>query len=439
VSQYQQTAIEGLHNLNFYWSGWLTIFNERGDVIYASSDQKPELLSTLWNQMQSMLEDSQSPAIQHGKSDDLLFSAFSYEPWGWYAATSASVDALSNSVEQIQRSILLWSVLTLSISLLLIFWAVNNVLFVPIEKLRSAARSLADKHYISHIPIETHDIFGRLARDVEVLSKRLQEHDQRLVQTNIELEQRIRERTQELRDKTDTLEHENIAHKKTEKALREQENQYRNIIKYSPDAIFINCNDKILMANDACAQLFGAENPEQLVGRDIYECFHPDYRSFVHDRVKTLREEQLRQARKMDAVGRLAGGVAHDFNNMLGVILGYSELALATPGIKKEVADQIQQVLEAGQRSAELTKQLLTFSRKQATSPVPFDINTAFEGSLKMLRKVIREDIKLEWRPCSGQTTVFLDTSQLDQILVNLCINARDAINEAGKSLYQPN
>jgi C4-dicarboxylate-specific signal transduction histidine kinase len=193
------------------------------------------------------------------------------------------------------------------------------------------------------------------------------------------------------------------------------------------------------MANDACAQLFGAENPEQLVGRDIYECFHPDYRSFVHDRVKTLREEQLRQARKMDAVGRLAGGVAHDFNNMLGVIFGYSELALATPGIKKEVADQIQQVLEAGQRSAELTKQLLTFSRKQATSPVPFDINTAFEGSLKMLRKVIREDIKLEWRPCSGQTTVFLDTSQLDQILVNLCINARDAINEAGKSLYQPN
>ncbi len=142
---------------------------------------------------------------------------------------------------------------------------------------------------------------------------------------------------------------------------------------------------------------------------------------------------QFQQAQKMESVGRLAGGVAHDFNNMLGVIIGNAEMALDETEPTNPVHNDLEEILVAAKRSADITKKLLAFARKQTISPKILDLNGTVEGMLKMLRRLIGEDIDLSWLPGSGLWPVKMDPAQIDQILANLCINARDAILGVGK------
>jgi two-component system, cell cycle sensor histidine kinase and response regulator CckA len=142
---------------------------------------------------------------------------------------------------------------------------------------------------------------------------------------------------------------------------------------------------------------------------------------------------QLSQAQKMESVGRLAGGVAHDFNNMLSVIIGYTELAMNQLGSDDPLFASMQQIRKAAGRSAELTRQLLAFARKQTVSPIVLNLNESVESMLKMLRRLIGEDIDLAWLPSAKIWQVNIDPSQIDQILANLCVNARDAISGIGR------
>jgi CheY-like chemotaxis protein len=135
----------------------------------------------------------------------------------------------------------------------------------------------------------------------------------------------------------------------------------------------------------------------------------------------------------METVGRLAGGVAHDFNNMLGVILGHTELALLQADETHELHDDLKEIQTAAKRSADITKQLLAFARKQTISPKQLDLNDTVESMLNMLRRLIGEDIDLVWKPAVHLWPVKMDPSQIDQILANLCVNARDAIDGVGK------
>ena len=144
-------------------------------------------------------------------------------------------------------------------------------------------------------------------------------------------------------------------------------------------------------------------------------------------------ESQFRQAQKMEAVGLLAGGVAHDFNNMLGVILGYTELALNMVDPAQTLHADLAQIHKAAIRSTDITRQLLAFARKQTIAPVVLDLNQTVESMIIMLRRLIGEDIDLAWLPGTGLAQVKIDPVQVDQILVNLCVNARDAIAGVGK------
>jgi len=148
---------------------------------------------------------------------------------------------------------------------------------------------------------------------------------------------------------------------------------------------------------------------------------------------RTKLESQLLQAQKMEAVGRLAGGVAHDFNNMLGVILGYAELGLMRADESNPLNANLVEIRNAAERSADLTRQLLAFARKQTISPKMIDLNETISGLLKMLQRIIGEDIHLNWHPAPDLWMVNMDSSQIDQILANLCVNARDAIPSNGK------
>lgn len=144
-------------------------------------------------------------------------------------------------------------------------------------------------------------------------------------------------------------------------------------------------------------------------------------------------QAQLNQAQKMESVGRLAGGVAHDFNNMLQVILGHTELALSQMKPTEAVFADLQEIRNAAERSADLVRQLLAFARKQTISPKVLDLNDTVEGMLKMLRRLIGEDIDLAWLPGHNLGKVKMDPGQIDQILANLTVNARDAITGVGK------
>jgi two-component system cell cycle sensor histidine kinase/response regulator CckA len=143
-------------------------------------------------------------------------------------------------------------------------------------------------------------------------------------------------------------------------------------------------------------------------------------------------EEQYQQAQKMEAVGRLAGGVAHDFNNLLTVILGYCELLLADPIPNAARRSDMEEIQKAGERAAGLTRQLLAFSRKQIVEPTLLDVNGIVTGMMEMLKRLIGEDMKIVLGLSPGLALVTADRGQLEQIVMNLAVNARDAMPVGG-------
>jgi PAS domain S-box-containing protein len=175
-----------------------------------------------------------------------------------------------------------------------------------------------------------------------------------------------------------------------------------------------------------------AQGPERFLG-------------FVDDITERRRAEaereklqsQLVQAQKMESVGRLAGGVAHDFNNLLMGIIGYVELCRDGMPAEHPVRGWLDEITHEAERSANLTRQLLAFARKQTIAPQVIDLDDAVSAMLKLLRRLIGEDIDLTWQPCGDVWPVKLDPGQLDQILVNLCVNARDAVTGVGRVSIQ--
>ena len=170
---------------------------------------------------------------------------------------------------------------------------------------------------------------------------------------------------------------------------------------------------------DVSGRIVGAS----AIGRDITE--------------SKQMEDMFRQAQKMEAVGRLAGGVAHDFNNMLSVIIGYSELLLERADTDGQVRKQCEEIKRAGDRAASLTRQLLAFSRQQVLEPRVLNVNTSVTEMEKMLRRLIGEDIELQISLDPIVGSVKADPGQIEQVIMNLAVNARDAMLEGGKLVIE--
>ena len=159
-----------------------------------------------------------------------------------------------------------------------------------------------------------------------------------------------------------------------------------------------------------------------------------NYVEVDHDMsAQRLIEARLRQAEKMETVGQLAGGVAHDFNNMLQVIITYTDMALSMEEVGERLRKYLIEIRRAAQRSAEITGQLLAFARKEIISPKIVDINDSVAGAQKMIQRLIGESIDVAWMPGHDLWKLKIDPTQLDQILANLAVNARDAIAGVGK------
>jgi two-component system, cell cycle sensor histidine kinase and response regulator CckA len=276
--------------------------------------------------------------------------------------------------------------------------------------------------------------------------------------------------------------------KRSEEALRQSEERYRSILWIAMDGFCLTDKDgRFLKVNDAYCRMSGyseeelktmyisdveaLEAQEQIaahieaiihIGRVRFESRHRhkdghlfdveasvtyrdsdggQFATFIRDITERKKSEeereklqaQLHQAQKMEYVGRLAGGVAHDFNNMLGVILGHLDMIMDEVDPAQPLFSELKEIRQAADRSTDLTRQLLAFARKQIVSPKVLDLNETVEGMLKMLRRLIGEDIDLAWLPETGLWPVMMDPGQVDQILANLCVNARDAIEGVGK------
>lgn len=262
-----------------------------------------------------------------------------------------------------------------------------------------------------------------------------------------------------------------------EKALIKSEQKYRSIMETMKDTVYIcTPEQRIAYMNPAMVERIGSDATGKLCYKALYNC-DEECSWCIFDRVRQGEnvtyelaepkndryysvsnspilntdnsvskltifhditdikaiEAQLRQAQKMESVGRLAGGVAHDFNNMLSVILGNAEILSEDLKLSNTYTQNLQEIKKAAERSSNLTRQLLAFARKQIISPKIVDLNETIRGVLSMLQRLIGEDIELLWKPKVNLWSVKIDPSQIDQILANLCVNARDSIADIGK------
>ncbi len=271
---------------------------------------------------------------------------------------------------------------------------------------------------------------------------------------------------------------------RAETALRQSEAHFRSLVENAPYGIYRSTTDgRLLAVNPALVKLLGYGSEDELLVADLATQIYHDpaerdrliaeqgqrpwiqevearwkrkdgspvrvrlsgrtvvnergqmdgFEGFVEDvTAKELLEQQLRQAQKMEAVGRLAGGVAHDFNNLLTVILGSADMLLSELGSNDPHGAEASAIKRAATRAAALTHQLLAFSRRQALAPKVLDVNVVVADAAKLLRRLIGEDIELATISRAGAGRVRVDPSQLEQVLMNLVVNARDAMPEGG-------
>jgi PAS domain S-box-containing protein len=396
-----------------------------------------------------------------------------------------SLDAVHASVAESRKQL----VLVIAVLFLFAFagiLAVGSILTRPLARIVRAAEDISAGDLSRRSGVRSGDELGRFARTFDSMIERLQDTQGELHALNRTLEERVEERTSELHEALrETM--------KAEREATESEHRFRAI--FDSAAIGIALIDPALHiteVNPALEVMFMAAKGE-LTHRSVTELFDHDDHEGGPGAIEQLRQvldgnreigvaevrclpldagelwvsvvvspmrnadgeaataiamvqdvtaqrniaEQLRQSQKLDAVGRLAGGIAHDFNNLLTVINSVSDLMLDELGDAERLREDVLDIRDAGSRAASLTRQLLAFSRCQALKPSPLDVNDSIREMSTLLRRLIGENIALDLELSGPLPRVTVDPGQLSQVIMNLAVNARDAMPRGGRILIE--
>jgi PAS domain S-box-containing protein len=376
-------------------------------------------------------------------------------PWK-VAVSIARRDALAPARPFIERSALIGVIVLLAGTLGV--WLLVRRVTRPLGEVSRAAADFAAGDYSRRAPARGGDEIASMATAFNQMAEQVESSSAALEDQAAELEAANEE-------------------------LRESELRYRALVENSPDAVFVHRNLRLEFTNDAAARLVGASTASELIGRSILDFWHPGDRAEAKSRmyrnaelrertaafeqrmvtlsggitpVETIGmpftldghaavltiardvserrrlEDHIRQAQRMEAVGQLAGGVAHDFNNLLTVITSYSAMLLAEQDTTPDVRADLEEIKGAADRAATLTRQLLAFSRRQLLQPRVIDLNELALNLEKMLSRLLREDIELRTKLDPALGMVHADPGQLEQVIVNLSVNARDAMPDGG-------
>ncbi|MBI5774566.1 MAG: PAS domain S-box protein [Verrucomicrobia bacterium] len=352
----------------------------------------------------------------------------------------------------------------------------QRVISGPVSHLaQTAAAVAAEKNYSLRAVKHGEDELGRLIDNFNEMIAQIQARDTALQSAHDDLEKRVADRTAELSRSISEL-------KNAETALRESETRFRTVFEGSPDAFFVeDAAGNVVDCNPAACRLQGMEQAE-LLGKNVRDLVPPDRREETARNFQKLvsgelrltegstltkdgkivpvevrsapvlftgqpcvllqvrdiaerhsLEAQVRHAQKMEAVGQLAAGVAHDFNNILTVIQGHTSLLLDDHALDAESEASLREIAASATRAANLTRQLLTFSRKQVMQPRPLDLGAVVADAMKMLRRLLGETIAVELERAPALPAVLADTSMMEQIILNLVMNSRDALPGGGR------
>jgi PAS domain S-box-containing protein len=363
----------------------------------------------------------------------------------WALLVELPRDYVMGPVDAFLRAAVLFALALLVLSAFLL-WRLTRNITRPLSDLREAAIAITLGDYSRHVDMRRPDELGQLSRAFETMAGRVA-----LAQQGLQRQ---------------------LA------AMEESEARYRKITEASFDGIDIVVDDVVRDANRGFAEIFGY-TVEEVIGRPVSDFLADDSLAIMRERVakqqegmyefvgkhrsgrkiileamtkshniggrpgrisafrdvteKRALEAQFRQSQKMDAVGRLAGGVAHDFNNLLTVIMSCTDLLLGDSEPEGAQREDLEQIRDAALAAASLTRQLLSFSRQEVIQPRLVDVNSVVTSAEGILKRLIGEDIELTTVLTDDQPIVKIDKSQLEQVVVNLAVNARDAMPKGGK------
>jgi len=375
----------------------------------------------------------------------------SYPGLGWSVLIREPSDIALAPVSELRRE-LLFSAVGLSIVLMIGGWFFAEWVGRPLREISLAAERLRRGDLTATLPTSTR--FAEITSLTQSLSSLIGD----LLSTQEGLKRTVEE--------------------------SERQHRFRSaIVENMRDGLFVNKGGKIVFVNNACLQLFGASSPDQLIGRSPLELFHSDCHAQIEERIRTLNEpgaqvptveetiirldgeevevevtavafiddgdrailvilhdltsrkkteRQLAHSQRMEAVGQLTGGMAHDFNNMLAIVIGNLELLDSQVKEHPVARRRVESALKASLRGADLTRQLLAFSRRQTLAPKAFDVNELVSSTTDLLSRTLGERIEVQMRLAEDLWLAHADQTQLESAVANLAINARDAMPEGG-------